>query len=119
MNTPAPSILRVGLRGLCPRCGIGPLFAGYLKIAPRCSHCQADFQAADSGDGPAFFVMFLVGALAVPFAFVLNFGLGLGPLISLGGVALLAIGLCLALLPPAKAVLFALQWHHRRDGQGP
>ena len=119
MSGPAPSVLRAGLRGLCPRCGIGPLFAAYLKIAPSCSHCQADFRAADSGDGPAFFVMFLVGALAVPFAFVLNFGLGLGPVISLGVVAILAIGFCLMLLPPAKAILFALQWHNRRDGQGP
>lgn len=60
--------------------------------------------------------MFLVGALAVPAAFILNHGMGLGPVISLGGVGILAIALCLALLPPAKAILFALQWHHRRGG---
>lgn len=118
MSDPRPSVVRAGLRGLCPQCGLGRLFAGYLTIAPRCSHCDADFAAADSGDGPAFFVMFLVGAIAVPIAFILNFGLGLGPLISLGGVGVLSIGLCLLLLPPAKALLFAVQWNQRGGGSG-
>ncbi len=108
-------VLHVGLRGLCPQCGKGKLFAGYLAIADQCAHCHADFRAADSGDGPAFFVMFLVGAIAVPLAFILNFGLGWGPVISLTLVGIVAIGLCLALLPPAKAILFAVQWHERRD----
>lgn len=87
-------------------------------MAKSCAHCGADFAAADSGDGPAFFVMFLVGAIAVPAAFILNFGLGLSPIISLGVVGVLAIGLCLVLLPPAKALLFAVQWNQREGGSG-
>lgn len=114
-----PSALEAGLRGRCPNCGTGPLFQGFLAIRPACSVCGADFREADSGDGPAFFVMFAVGAIVVPAAFVLQFALGLDPLLVLALTLLLAFGLSLALLRPAKALLFALQWRHRRPGAGP
>ena len=50
-----------GLRGRCPRCGEGRLFAGFLRLAPRCEACGLDYSFADSADGPAFFVMTAVG----------------------------------------------------------
>ena len=109
MNT----LIRAALRGRCPRCGQGRLFATFLGLAPACEVCGLDFSAADAGDGPAFFVMFAVGAIAVPFAFVLQFGLEAGPIVTLGLTFALAVGLSLALLRPAKALLFALQWRHR------
>jgi len=110
---PAPSALEAGLRGRCPRCGRGELFAGFLRLKPACGVCGADFSRADSGDGPAFFVMFAVGAIVVPIGFLLQFGLHLGPIITLGVVTLLTFALSFALLRPAKALLFALQWRHR------
>lgn len=110
---PALSPLVAGLRGRCPQCGRGALFSGFLRLKLACTECGADFLKADSGDGPAFFVMFAVGALVVPIAFILQFGLQLGPLVSLGITALLTIALSFALLRPAKGVLVALQWRHR------
>ena len=71
MARPNPYI--AGLTGRCPKCGKGPLFDGYLKFAPRCSACGADFTMADTGDGASVFVMFLVGAIVVPLAFILQF----------------------------------------------
>ena len=68
---PLGHTLLAGLRGRCPRCGQGRLFRRYLKLADHCDHCGLDYAAADSGDGPAVFVMFLVGALVVPLALVL------------------------------------------------
>jgi uncharacterized protein (DUF983 family) len=56
-----PSLVVGGLRGCCPRCGKGKLFAGFLALAPRCEHCGLVFSFADSADGPAFFVMFISG----------------------------------------------------------
>jgi uncharacterized protein (DUF983 family) len=50
-------IVGVGIRGRCPRCGEGKLFAGFLKLAPRCNVCGLDYSFADPADGPAFFVM--------------------------------------------------------------
>jgi uncharacterized protein (DUF983 family) len=42
------SALRAGVLGRCPRCGEGKLFASYLKLAPACASCRADFTMADA-----------------------------------------------------------------------
>lgn len=59
---------RAGLAGRCPRCGEGKLFAGVLRLAPACDHCGLDFTPFDSADGPAFFVMSIVGFVIVGLA---------------------------------------------------
>ena len=58
------SLLKTALGGKCPRCGEGRLYQSFLKIAERCEHCGLDFSFADSGDGPAVFVIMIVGFLA-------------------------------------------------------
>src|SRR5262245_32743457 len=70
---PATSPLTTGLACRCPRCGRGPLYKGYLTIAERCAVCGLDLGKADSGDGPAVFLIFILGAVAVGLAFVLQF----------------------------------------------
>jgi len=97
----------------CPRCGEGKLFASYLKLASRCDKCGADFAAADPGDGPAVFVVLVVGAIVTPLLFILQLGFKLPDWIAVVVTMLVAIALCLALLPIFKATLFALQWKHR------
>jgi uncharacterized protein (DUF983 family) len=109
----APSPLAAGLGRLCPNCGKAPVFAGYLRFREACGACGADFRIADAGDGPAVFVMFLVGALVVPFALVLQFGLKAPEWVVLSVSLLLAVSLCVALLPVFKATMFALQWRHK------
>ena len=110
------------LKGRCPRCGEGRLFERYLHLAPECGACCEDFRSADAGDGPAVFVMFAVGAIVVPIAFILEFAAHWPTWATISVVGLLTIGLSLALLPSFKAILFALQWRHaagegRRDDQ--
>jgi uncharacterized protein (DUF983 family) len=61
------SIVKVGLRGRCPRCGKGRLFKGFLTLAPKCDVCGLDYSFADPADGPAFFVMM---TMAIPVAMV-------------------------------------------------
>ncbi|MBI1252438.1 MAG: DUF983 domain-containing protein [Alphaproteobacteria bacterium] len=112
MTAQASAVL-AGLRGRCPNCGEGRIYASYLKLAPRCPACGADFSVADAGDGPAFFVMFVVGFIVVPFAFILIFGMRAPQWLMLALTAALTIGLSLWLLPIAKALLFALQWKHK------
>ncbi|HWA01741.1 MAG TPA: DUF983 domain-containing protein [Caulobacterales bacterium] len=97
----------------CPNCGEGKLFASYLKLAPRCDKCGADFAAADPGDGPAVFVILIVGAIVVPLLFILQFGLDAPEWLALSITFAATIGLCLYLLPLFKSVLFALQWKHK------
>ncbi|MBV9078403.1 MAG: hypothetical protein JO048_13065, partial [Methylobacteriaceae bacterium] len=42
-----PSPVTTGLRGRCPRCGQGHLFAGFLAIRPSCEVCGLDFAFAE------------------------------------------------------------------------
>ena len=89
------------------------MFQGYLKFRDHCRACGADFRAADAGDGPAVFIILIVGALVTPLLIILQFGLALPGWLALTLTMVAAIVLCLALLPPFKSLLFALQWKHK------
>ena len=111
MTAPSPFI--TGLRLRCPQCGKGEVFESYLKFRDHCRVCGADFKAADAGDGPAVFVILIVGAIVAPLLIVLQFGLHLPGWLALTLTMVAAVALCLALLPPFKSLLFALQWRHK------
>ena len=109
---PHISPFRAGLGNRCPRCGEGRLFSGFLTIAPSCEVCGLDFSKADSGDGPAVFVIFLAGIIVV-ILMVLTEVMFSPPywlqlVIWLPVIFLLSLGL----LRPIKGVLVALQFHH-------
>src|SRR5690606_32722268 len=59
--------------GRCPRCGRGRLFGGYLALAPGCTECGLKYDFADAGDGPAVFVVFIVGFIVVAAALAVEF----------------------------------------------
>lgn len=107
------SALRAGLTCKCPRCGIGKLFDGYLAVAERCPRCNLDFSSVDSGDGPAVFVILILGilvaaaALLVEVAFQPPYWLHL-----LLWLPTILIG-ALAMLRPFKATLIALQFKYK------
>jgi uncharacterized protein (DUF983 family) len=109
--------IRAGLRGRCPRCGEGALFEHYLKLAPACTRCGADFRMADIGDGATVFVILIVGALAVPTALVAQFGFHWPLWASFALACAATVGLSLWLLPLTKGLLFTLQWTHKA-GEG-
>lgn len=48
----------------CPRCHRGRLYAGVLRVAPACGDCGLSFGGHEQGDGPAFFGILVIGALA-------------------------------------------------------
>ena len=58
-----PTSAEVALRGLCPRCGNRTLFAGVATFAPRCRACGLDYSGFNVGDGPAAFLILLIGAI--------------------------------------------------------
>jgi len=89
------------------------VFQSYLRFRDSCSVCGADFKAADAGDGPAVFVILIVGAIVAPLLIILQFGLDLPGWLALTITLAAAVVLCLSLLPPFKAVLFAFQWKHK------
>ncbi len=111
--TAQPSPWVAGLRLRCPQCGEGKVFDSYLRIADKCPVCGADFKAADAGDGPAVFVILIVGAIVAPLLLILEVGFDLPDWLSLAITFAATVVLCLLFLPPFKATLFALQWKHK------
>ncbi|WP_284124834.1 DUF983 domain-containing protein [Parerythrobacter aestuarii] len=63
-----PALSEAALFGLCPECGGRTLFAGWIKLAPRCRVCSLDYDQFNVGDGPAAFLTLLIGALVVGLA---------------------------------------------------
>jgi uncharacterized protein (DUF983 family) len=107
-----------GARGRCPNCGEGPLFKGFLSVAPKCSACGYDLSRADSGDGPAVFVIFIAGFVA---AFGILFTeIFIRPPIWVDFVVWLpvAAALSLGLLRPLKGVMIAAQFANRASEAG-
>lgn len=64
-NWPPVEPIAAGLKGCCPRCGEGRLFSRFLTVAPRCETCGLDYTFADAGDGPAVFVILIIGFVVV------------------------------------------------------
>ncbi|MCY1708051.1 DUF983 domain-containing protein [Pannonibacter sp. SL95] len=110
---PPQDPFRSGLSGHCPRCGEGRLFKGFLATRPACSNCGLSFDFADSGDGPAVFVIMLVGFVIV--GLVLWVELAFMPPIWLHLVIWLPLTAILALsvLRPLKGLMIALQYRNR------
>ena len=111
---PAPSPFSTGLRCRCPACGKGRLYNGVLTVAPKCESCGLDLSAHDSGDGPAVFVIFILGFVVVGAAFVVEMTFE-PPLWVHAAIWIpVIIGLAILLLQPAKAIMVALHYKHLR-----
>lgn len=104
--------VQTGLKGRCPVCAEGRLFKGFLEFSPSCEACHADFSKEDAGDGPAVFVIFIVGIFIVPmalgFSMILNAPMWLTLIIWIP----IIIIVCLILLRLLRGVMFNLQWKH-------
>jgi uncharacterized protein (DUF983 family) len=102
-----------GLRGLCPSCGKGHLFQGFLTLRPACEKCGLDYGFADAGDGPAVFVILIGGAIVVGAALATE--IVFQPPYWLHAALWLPLVLLVTLAPLRliKGVLIALQFHHK------
>jgi uncharacterized protein (DUF983 family) len=110
--------IRAGLTCTCPRCGQGRLFDGLVKLRPACTACGLDYAFADSGDGPAVFVIMIIGFIVVGLALWVE--VTFSPPLWLHFIIWipLAVVLCLWLLRVLKATLIALQYRNNaRQGE--
>ena len=109
-----PAILR-GLRRKCPACGHGSLFAGYLKQAESCSHCNEPIGDVRADDGPAWLTILIVGhLLAFPMVWALNPS-NLSPLIAGPLLMTSMLIMTLSILPFAKGAFIGLVWKMEAD----
>jgi uncharacterized protein (DUF983 family) len=112
-----PGIAAAALFGLCPRCGARTLFAGLARFAPTCRVCALDFSRFDVGDGPAAFLILIIGGLVSG----LSIGLQLAANPPYWLQALIWVPVTTALviggLRVAKAALLASEFRHKA-GEG-
>jgi uncharacterized protein (DUF983 family) len=112
---PPVSPFRAGLLCRCPRCGQGRVFRGFLTVAEHCSVCGLALSRHDAGDGPAVFVILILGFLVVGLAILVEAKaappLWVHAIIWPPFILIMAI----AMLRPLKATLLALQFRHRPE----
>lgn len=111
----AVSPLRAGLGCTCPRCGRGPLFKGFLSVVERCPVCGLELACNDSGDGPAVFLIFILGFAVVPLALWVAMSVDWPLWVHTILWSAVVLGLTLGMLRPAKAYVLALQYRYRRS----
>jgi uncharacterized protein (DUF983 family) len=112
-----PSSLATALRGNCPRCGAHTLFAGWVKFAPKCGNCGLDYDSFNVGDGPAAFLILIVGTLVVVGALLLDAAAEPPWWVHLIWIPI-AAALTIGGLRFAKAWLLAQEYRHRaREGK--
>ena len=107
-----------GLRGRCPACGNGRLFARFLKVADACGDCGSELHHHRADDLPPYIVILIVGHILgwailmaeTEFQAPLWFHLAVWPL--------LALILCLLLLQPVKGAVVGLQYALGMHGFG-
>lgn len=112
---PDLNMVRTGWKCLCPRCGKAGIYApGFtLSVRDSCPECGLELAKNDSADGPAVFLIFILGFLVIPLALftqtLVDWPIWLHGLVW-GAVTL---GGTIGSLRPLKAYIIALQYKHR------
>jgi uncharacterized protein (DUF983 family) len=116
-NGGQPGIAAAALSGLCPRCGARTLFAGLARFAPKCRVCGLELTRFDVGDGPAAFLILIIGALVAGLAIWLQ--LAADPPYWVQAVIWIPVttGLVIGGLRIAKAALLASEFRNK-SGEG-
>ncbi|MFC7048990.1 DUF983 domain-containing protein [Emcibacter nanhaiensis] len=114
LHTPV-SPLKAGLGCKCPRCGEGRLFTGYLTLPERCPNCGLDYSPFDSADGPAVFIILILGFFIVALALLVEVKFSPPLWVHIVLWAPLTIIGSLAMLRPFKALMIALQYHFKAE----
>ncbi|GJL99612.1 MAG: membrane protein [Methyloligella sp.] len=118
MSEKEVSPILAGVLGRCPRCGEGRLFDGFISLDQSCSSCDLDYDFADSGDGPAVFIMLIVGFLVVGLAIYTEINYRpdywVHAVLWLPSILILSAGF----LRPLKGILICLQYSNdAREGR--
>ena len=113
----APSPFNAALAGDCPRCGAHTLFKGWVSFGHKCRNCGLDFDSFNVGDGPAAFLIFIVGTIVVVAALVVDGAFSPPWWVHLVWIPV-ATALTIGGLRVSKAWLLAQEYRHRaREGR--
>ncbi len=114
----SPETVTAALRGLCPRCGAAGLFRGAVSFAPKCGTCALDYTQFNVGDGPAAFLIMIVGAIVTICAVSLQLSVEPPFWVHIILWVPLTAALVVGLLRLAKGALLVLEYRNRaREGK--
>jgi uncharacterized protein (DUF983 family) len=107
-------VIKVALAGKCPKCREGSIFEeGFtMDIRKTCGTCGLNLGDHDCGDGPAVFLIFILGTVLVPAALLLEFTLYPPIWVHIALWSVIALSFTLGSLRPLKAYIVALQYKH-------
>lgn len=108
-------MIKLGFSCKCPKCKKGPLFKEglTLELRDQCPECHLDLSKNDSADGPAVFLIFILGFAIVPLALIADAAFDI-PLWLHGVIwTTLILILTIGSLRPIKSYIIALQYKHR------
>lgn len=112
-----PALARA-VRGRCPACGEGRLFARFLKPAAACGHCAQRWDIHSADDFPAYIVIILLGHILLPLMIEVNAVLDVPLAVQAALWPGLALILAIVLIQPAKAAVITYQWSRRMQDFG-
>jgi uncharacterized protein (DUF983 family) len=114
----APDTAQASVRGLCPRCGAPGLFSGAVRFSGGCTRCHLDFAQFNVGDGPAAFLIMIVGAIVTIGAVSLQLSVEPPFWVHILIWVPVTAGLVVGLLRIAKGALLVLEYRNRaREGR--
>jgi uncharacterized protein (DUF983 family) len=110
-------LIRLALACKCPRCREGVLYKTVwsLELRAQCPVCHLDFSKNDSADGPAVFLIFILGALLVPMAWIFESVFAPSIWVHVVIWTFVALAMVLGAMRPLKAYIIALQFKYRPE----
>ena len=113
-------IFKQSLKCCCPRCGVPSIYAHSftLNVRDSCPNCGLELKNHDSGDGPAVFLIFILGLLLVPLALWFDSAFAISLWLHAIIWTIAAITICIGTMQPLKAYFIALDYKHRGGSRG-
>jgi uncharacterized protein (DUF983 family) len=105
-----------GLRGRCPACGRGRLFASFLKQVESCHGCREPLGHLRSDDAAPWLTILVVGHIVVPVMLSVERYSAWPTWLAMTVWPLFALALTLVVLPRAKGALLSVIWATRAPG---
>lgn len=107
-------VLWRGVRGVCPSCGEGKLFRGYITQNEVCSVCDEDLSGIRADDAPPWLTIVIAAHISLPFIHYFGTREVFSPVIDIGIVVAVVL-LCAAfILPRAKGLFIAELWRQSK-----
>ncbi len=89
------------------------MFAGFLETAETCDKCGLDYSFADAGDGPAVFIILIVGFIVVALALFVESNWHWPYWLHAVVWVPLILGLSFGMLRPLKGWFVAMQYRNK------